>query len=56
MGEGARVLVSQDGAGSAELPAVLDVSLPANVVRVPAGLAETAALGATFGALNVAKV
>ncbi|MBV8502259.1 MAG: NADH-quinone oxidoreductase subunit G [Paucibacter sp.] len=55
MGEGARVLVSQDG-GSAELPAVLDASLPANVVRVPAGLAETASLGAAFGALTVAKV
>ena len=56
MGIDARVRVSQEGAGFAELPAVLDASLPANVVRVPAGLAETAALGAAFGALNVAKV
>ncbi|XHS77472.1 NADH-quinone oxidoreductase subunit NuoG [Burkholderiaceae bacterium UC74_6] len=54
--EGAKVRVSQDGSGAAELPAVLDASLPANVVRVPQGLAETAALGAAFGALNVAKV
>jgi len=56
MGVDARVRVSQDGAGAAELPAVLDATLPANVVRVPAGLAETATLGAAFGALNVAKV
>ena len=54
--EGAKVRVSQEGSGAAELPAVLDASLPANVVRVPQGLAETAALGAAFGALNVAKV
>jgi len=54
--EGAKVRVSQEGSGAAELPAVLDASLPANVVRVPQGLAETSALGAAFGALNVAKV
>jgi NADH-quinone oxidoreductase subunit G len=56
LAEGASVRVTQDGAGAAELRAVLDASLPANVVRVPAGLAETAALGAAFGTLNVAKV
>ena len=57
LGEGAnRVLVSQEGAGSAQLNAKLDATLPANVVRVPAGLAETQALGAMFGTLTVAKV
>ncbi|MDN3921637.1 NADH-quinone oxidoreductase subunit NuoG [Roseateles violae] len=54
-GQGARVRITQDGAGAAELPARLDAKLPANVVRVPAGLAETASLGAMFGALTVAK-
>jgi NADH-quinone oxidoreductase subunit G len=49
-----RVRVSQGGA-SAELPARLDARLPANVVRVPAGLAETATLGAMFGAIVVEK-
>ena len=53
--QGARVRITQDGAGAAELPARLDAKLPANVVRVPAGLAETAGLGAMFGPLNVAK-
>ncbi|WP_077035031.1 NADH-quinone oxidoreductase subunit NuoG [Pelomonas sp. KK5] len=53
--EGARVRITQDGAGAAELAAKLDASLPANVVRVPAGLAETAALGSMFGALNLSK-
>ncbi|MET0518944.1 MAG: NADH-quinone oxidoreductase subunit NuoG [Burkholderiaceae bacterium] len=53
--QGARVRITQDGAGAAELPARLDATLPANVVRVPAGLAATAALGAAFGTLNVAK-
>jgi len=52
---GGRVRITQDGAGAAELPAKLDAKLPANVVRVPQGLAETAALGAAFGSLNVAK-
>ena len=54
--EGASVRITQDGAGAAELHAVLDASLPAHVVRVPAGVAETASLGAAFGTLNVAKV
>ncbi|MBV8125668.1 MAG: NADH-quinone oxidoreductase subunit G [Burkholderiaceae bacterium] len=52
---GASVSISQDGA-SVTLPAQLDASLPATVVRVPAGLPETAALGAAFGALTIAKV
>ncbi len=51
---GAQVKVSQDGA-AAVLPAVLDASLPANVVRVPAGTAATATLGASFGAIRVEK-
>ncbi|MES2090885.1 MAG: NADH-quinone oxidoreductase subunit NuoG [Pseudomonadota bacterium] len=52
---GAQVKVSQDGA-TALLPAVLDASLPANVVRVPAGHAATSSLGAQFGAIRVDKV
>ncbi|HEX5357190.1 MAG TPA: NADH-quinone oxidoreductase subunit NuoG [Aquabacterium sp.] len=55
---GAQVKVSQDGANgavSAVLPAVLDASLPANVVRVPAGTPATATLGASFGAIRVEK-
>jgi NADH-quinone oxidoreductase subunit G len=39
-----------------QLPAKLDAGLPANVLRVPAGLPETAALGAAFGSLTIAKV
>ncbi|HEX5357027.1 MAG TPA: NADH-quinone oxidoreductase subunit NuoG [Aquabacterium sp.] len=54
LGEGAQVKVSQDGA-SAVLSAVLDASLPANVVRVPAGHALTSTLGASFGAIRVEK-
>ena len=53
--DGDRVRVTQDGAGSAELPAKLDASLAADTVRVPAGLRETAALGAMFGTLSVSK-
>ncbi|MDL5033467.1 NADH-quinone oxidoreductase subunit NuoG [Pelomonas sp. APW6] len=56
LADGADVQVSQDGAGSARLKAKLDATLPANVVRVPAGLPETAALGAAFGSLTLAKV
>ncbi len=57
LGEGtsAEVRISQEGAGEVQLKARLDVTLPANVVRVPAGLPETAALGSSFGALSVAK-
>jgi len=56
LAEGGRISVSQDGAGTAQLAAKLDACLPANVVRVPAGLPETAALGAAFGSLTIAKV
>ena len=58
LSKGAQVKVSQDGPNgsvSAVLPAVLDASLPANVVRVPAGHADTATLGASFGAIRVEK-
>jgi len=37
------------------LPAVEDTSLAALAVRVSAGHAETAALGAMFGSLNVER-
>ncbi|MGN7873309.1 NADH-quinone oxidoreductase subunit NuoG [Roseateles sp. 22389] len=52
--KGAQVRVSQDG-GEAVLSAQLDASLPANVVRIPAGIPETAALGAFTGAIAVTK-
>ena len=52
---GAQVRVTQAGGGAVQLPARLDAGLAANVVRVPAGLPETAALGAGFGTLTVAK-
>jgi NADH-quinone oxidoreductase subunit G len=54
LSDGAQVKVSQDGA-AAVLPAVLDASLPANVVRVPAGHSATATLGSSFGAIRVEK-
>ena len=53
--EGAKVLVTQDGA-TVQLPARLDGALPATVVHVPTGHADTAGLGAMFGALSIAKV
>jgi NADH-quinone oxidoreductase subunit G len=56
LSEGGAVRVTQEGAGAVQLPAKLDPSLPANVLRVPSGLPETAALGAIFGGLNVSKV
>ena len=49
---GAKVRVSQ-GSASVVLPAREDAALAANVVRVPAGHADTAALGAMFGAIAV---
>jgi NADH-quinone oxidoreductase subunit G len=49
------VRVVQDG-GAAQLPARLEAGLPDGVARVPAGLAETAALGAAFGTLTLSKV
>lgn len=51
---GDKVRVAQDGA-AAVLPARVDDTLAANVVRVPAGLAQTATLGALFGAITVEK-
>ncbi|MDO9234953.1 MAG: NADH-quinone oxidoreductase subunit NuoG [Aquabacterium sp.] len=54
LAEGAQVKVSQDGC-AVTLAAVLDASLPANVVRVPAGHSATATLGASFGAIRVEK-
>jgi NADH-quinone oxidoreductase subunit G len=51
---GDHVRVAQ-GSASAVLPARLDAGLAAHVVRVPAGLAETATLGAMFGAIAVEK-
>jgi NADH-quinone oxidoreductase subunit G len=51
---GDKVRVSQ-GAAHAVLPAVLDASLAERTVRVPAGHADTATLGAMFGAINVEK-
>ncbi|WP_374569615.1 NADH-quinone oxidoreductase subunit NuoG [Ideonella sp.] len=50
--DGAKVRVSQ-GTASAVLPAYLDNTLAANVVRVPAGHADTASLGAMFGPITV---
>ncbi len=52
---GDSVRLVQDG-GAAQLPARLEASLPDGLVRVPAGIAQTAALGATFGTLSVSKV
>ena len=51
---GDKVRVSQGGA-SIVLPAREDTSLAADAVHVSAGRAETAALGAMFGALNVER-
>jgi NADH-quinone oxidoreductase subunit G len=48
------VRVSQGGA-DAVLAARLDKTLAPTVVRVPAGHVLTAALGASFGAISVAK-
>ncbi len=51
---GAQIRISQ-GDGQAVLAAKLDPTLADNVVRVPAGHAATAALGAMFGPLTIAK-
>ena len=56
LSEGGAVRITQEGAGAVQMPAKLDSKLPANVLRVPSGLPETAALGAAFGGLNVSKV
>ena len=50
--DGAKVRVSQ-GAVHAVLPARAEDSLPVNVVRVAAGHADTAGLGAMFGPITV---
>ncbi len=52
---GDKVRVSQ-GPAHAVLPARCDVALAPNAVRVPAGHADTATLGAMFGAVTVEKV
>jgi len=44
------------GTGQAKLPVKLDASLAPSTVRVPAGHAATASLGAMFGSLTVEKV
>ena len=51
---GDRVRVAQAN-GSAVLPAREDNSLADNTVRVPAGVTETASLGAMFGVISVEK-
>jgi NADH-quinone oxidoreductase subunit G len=51
---GDKVRVSQ-GSAQAVLPARLDETLADTAVRVPAGHADTASLGAMFGAISVEK-
>ncbi|WP_422015053.1 NADH-quinone oxidoreductase subunit NuoG [Roseateles sp.] len=53
--DGDYVRIVQDG-GAAQLPARLEAGLPEGLARVPAGLAQTAALGAAFGTLTLSKV
>jgi NADH-quinone oxidoreductase subunit G len=55
LSSGASVKVTQGGA-QATLPAKLDASLAPTAVRVPAGHADTASIGAMFGPLTVEKV
>jgi NADH-quinone oxidoreductase subunit G len=52
---GDQVRIVQDGR-AVQLPARMEAGLPANVVRVSAGLAETAPLGAAQGTLTLSKV
>ena len=52
---GDKVRIEQ-GRGHAVLPARLDATLAEHTVRVPAGHADTASLGAMFGALTVTRV
>ena len=54
LADGDKVRVSQGGA-EAVLAARLDKTLAPTAVRVPAGHVLTAALGAAFGAVSVAK-
>ena len=51
---GAKLRVTQ-GSAQAVLPAKADATLAAGTVRIPAGHAETAALGAMFGAVSVER-
>jgi NADH-quinone oxidoreductase subunit G len=51
---GEQVKISQGG-GSANLAVAADDTLPAGVVRVAAGLAATATLGAMFGTITVER-
>lgn len=53
--DGDFVRVVQDG-GAAQLPARLEAGLPDGVARVPAGLPQTASLGAVFGTVSISKV
>ena len=53
--EGDKVRIEQ-GHGHVELPAKLDATLAEHCVRVPAGHADTAGLGAMFGTLTVTRV
>ena len=55
LAEGDLVRVVQDG-GAAQLPARLEAGLPDGVARVPAGLPQTASLGAVFGTVSISKV
>ena len=55
LSEGDLVRVVQDG-GAAQLPARLEAGLPDGVARVPAGLPQTAALGAVYGSVSISKV
>jgi len=56
LANGDAVRVTMQGQGSVVLPAVLDRSLAAGVIRVPAATEASAQLGAMFGAVNVEKV
>ena len=51
-GDAVRVI---QGEAEVRLPARLDATLAPNAVRVPSGHPDTAALGAMFGAISVAK-
>ena len=55
LSEGVQQVKVSQGGSPAVLNAVLDASLPANVVRVPTGHPSTASLGASFGAIRVDK-
>jgi NADH-quinone oxidoreductase subunit G len=54
MNAGDSVNVTQGGE-TVKLPAVLDAGLAEGTVRIPAGVAATAKLGALFGAVSVVR-